>query len=98
MREMEEDDEEMYNKHFKNFIDNDISADDLEELYEQVHQSIRKDPSRKKGDTFKPSDRVTYKKGIKKTYEERKADSEAKKKSLQANDDEEEAEMDEDDE
>lgn len=98
MREMEEDDEEMYNKHFKNFIDNDISADDLEELYEQVHQSIRKDPSRKKGDTFKPSDRVTYKKGVKKTYEERKADSEAKKKSLQANDDEEEAEMDEDDE
>jgi large subunit ribosomal protein L5e len=92
MREMEEDDEEMYNKHFKNFIDNDISADDLEELYESVHASIRKDPSRKQAAPFTVTDRTTYKKGIKKSYEDRKADSEAKKKQLQAHDDEEEEE------
>lgn len=92
MREMEEDDEEMYNKHFKTFIDNDISADDLEELYESVHESIRKDPSRKESKKFTVTDRTTYKKGIKKTYKERKTDSEAKKKSLQAQDEEEEEE------
>jgi large subunit ribosomal protein L5e len=36
MREMEEDDEENYNKHFAGYVAADLSADDLEELYEKV--------------------------------------------------------------
>ncbi len=46
MREMQEDDEEMYKKHFKEYLDADLEADDLEEMYEKVHSSIREDPSR----------------------------------------------------
>ena len=101
MREMEEDDEENYAKHFKMYIDADKDADDLEEMYESVHASIRKDPSRDKAPAFTNIDK-SYKKGIKKSYEQRRADADAKKKALQAaagggDEEEEEAEEDEED-
>jgi len=81
MREMEEDDEENYKKHFASYIDADVSADDLEELYEKVHSAIREDPTRDKAADFTKIDK-SFKKGIKKTYEQRKADSAAKKASF----------------
>jgi len=40
MREMEEDDEENFNKHFASYVTADIGADDLEELYEKVYVFI----------------------------------------------------------
>jgi len=83
MREMEEDDEENYQKHFKKYIEADKEADDLEEMYESVHASIRKDPSRDKAPAFTKIDK-SYKKGVKKSYAERRADADAKKKSLKA--------------
>lgn len=96
MREMEEDDEENYKKHFARYNDEDIGADDLEELYEKVHASIREDPSRDEKDKFVPD--KSFAKMKKKTYEQRTADAAAKKASLRKNltggDDEEEVEED----
>ena len=96
MREMEEDDEENYQKHFAKYIENDLEADDLEELYEKVHAAIREDPTRDEVPTFTSIDK-SYKKGVKKTYEQRKVDSKAKKAVL-AGGDEDDDEDDADDE
>jgi large subunit ribosomal protein L5e len=82
MREMEEDDEENFNKHFAGYVANDISADDLEELYEKVHESIREDPSPEEKEAFVPD--KSFRKAVKKTYEQRKADAAAKKASIRS--------------
>lgn len=95
MEMMEEDDEENYKKVFKSYIENDISADDLEGLYEGVHAAIREDPVRKKGLTFDEDgvqSAFTYEKTgnevrrhAKHTYEAKKANMQAKKDAF-AND------------
>jgi large subunit ribosomal protein L5e len=91
MREMEEDDEENYQKHFAKYLAADLEADDLEELYEKVHSAIREDPSRAAVAKFTAIDK-SFKKPIKKTYEQRKADSLAKKNSYTATEEVEEEE------
>jgi large subunit ribosomal protein L5e len=99
MREMEEDDEENYQKHFAKYIEADIAADDLEELYEKVHASIREDPSREPVEKFTNIDK-SFRRPIKKTYEQRKADVAAKKatfKPVEEEEAEEEEEAAEDD-
>lgn len=98
MREMEEDDEENYQKHFSKYLENDIEADDLEELYEKVHASIREDPSPEEKEPFSKIDK-SFKKQGKKSYEDRKADALAKKRSFTAveEDDEDDAEEEEED-
>lgn len=97
MREMEEDDEENYQKHFSKYLENDIEADDLEELYEKVHASIREDPSPEEKEPFSEIDKSFKKKG-KKSYEDRKADALAKKRSFTAVEEDDEAEEDADEE
>jgi large subunit ribosomal protein L5e len=96
MREMEEDDEENYKKHFAKYLEADLEADDLEELYEKVHAAIREDPDAAEKTPFTAIDKG-FKKPTKKTYEQRKADSSAKKASFSADaeEDDEEAEDDE---
>eukprot|EP01032_Pedospumella_encystans_P020457 gene20457-23236_t len=94
MREMEEDDEENYQKHFAKYLENDLEADDLEELYEKVHSAIREDPAHVPAPKFTAIDK-TFKKPVKKTYEQRKADSQAKKNSFVPKDDAEEEEAEE---
>lgn len=81
MREMEEDDEENYQKHFAAYLAADLEADDLEELYEKVHSAIREDPTHKAAPKFTAIDKA-FKHPVKKTYEQRKADSLAKKTSF----------------
>lgn len=94
MEEMEEDDEENYQKFFKGYLDNDLDGGDIEAMYEAAHTAIREDPEPKKGYTFEgDSDEPTafvfqktgkeIKKTAKKTYEQRRADADAKKKALQ---------------
>jgi len=100
MREMEEDDEENYKKHFASYVEEDISAEDLEELYEKVHLAIRDDPTRGEKSEFDDVDK-SFKKGIKKSFEKRRADSLKKRGVLRAaasGEEEDEAadEMDED--
>jgi len=87
MREMEEDDEENYAKHFAKYIEAGIEADDIEELMEKVHASIREDPTREEVEKFTKIDK-SFKRPIKKSYEQRKADSNAKRAALNAEDDE----------
>jgi len=81
MREMEEDDEENYAKYFAKYVEAEIDADDIEDKLVAVHQSIRADPSREPKSTFSNIDK-SFKKGVKKTWEERKADSNAKKEAI----------------
>jgi len=87
MREMEEDDEENYQKHFSQYLAANIEADDLEEMYEKVHASIREDPTREKAEKFTAIDK-SFKKQPKKTYEQRKADAATKKATFEEEDDE----------
>jgi len=87
MREMEEDDEENYKKHFAKYLENDIEADDLEELFEKVHSAIREDPSREEKAAFTAIDK-SFRRPAKKSREDRKADVAAKKAALQAADEE----------
>jgi len=54
METMEADDPDKYKDHFSKFIEADISADDLEDLYEKVHAAIREDPSVAITDKKKP--------------------------------------------
>jgi len=81
MREMEEDDEENYKKHFAKFCEHEIEADDLEELYQKVHGAIREDPSKEEKAKFTKIDK-SFAKPVKITYDERKAKVATKKAAL----------------
>jgi len=87
MREMEEDDEENYKKHFAGYLDEDIDAEGIEELFEKVHAAIREDPSREKKEKFTNIDK-SFRKTPKKTGEQRRADAAAKKATFTAADEE----------
>jgi len=97
MREMQEDDEDMYKKHFAKFIEEGLEADELEAKYESVHAAIREDPTRAEKKPFTKIDK-SWKKGVKKTYEQRKKDSNAKKAALRAGTHGDDAADEEDDE
>ncbi|MCJ1426698.1 60S ribosomal protein L5 [Sticta canariensis] len=65
METLADDDEERYKSQFQGYIDDDIEADGLEELYQEAHKAIREDPWKKDDDEDKE----------KKTKEEYKAES-----------------------
>lgn len=44
METLADDDEERYKSQFQGFIDDDLEADGLEEMYEEAHKQIREDP------------------------------------------------------
>jgi len=52
MRKLEKEDEEAYTRQFGSYQKAGIEADDLEELYEKVHEGIRADPSFQAGKTW----------------------------------------------
>lgn len=64
METLADDDEERYKSQFFGYIDDEIEADGLEELYQEAHKAIREDPWKKDEDA-----------GEKKTKEEWKAES-----------------------
>ncbi|KAJ1544977.1 60S ribosomal protein L5, partial [Cladochytrium tenue] len=45
MRELEEDDEELFKRQFARYIAKDVDADKMEEMYEEAHKKIREDPT-----------------------------------------------------
>lgn len=94
MREMEEDDEDMYKRHFSKYIEEGLAADDIEEKIESVMESIRANPARDKAAPFTAIDK-SYKNNRKKAYDERKAASNAKKAAIRAAAEEEEEDDDE---
>lgn len=65
METLADDDEERYKSQFQGYLDDDVEADGLEELYLEAHKAIREDP-------FKKDEEAT---GEKKTKEEWKAEA-----------------------
>jgi large subunit ribosomal protein L5e len=47
MELLADDDEERYKSQFQKYIDDDVEADGLEEMYEEAHKAIREDPFKK---------------------------------------------------
>ncbi|KAL2213916.1 hypothetical protein CC79DRAFT_1316662 [Sarocladium strictum] len=64
METLADDDEERYQSQFQQYIDDDMEADGLEDLYSEAHKAIREDPYKK-----------SESEGPKKTKEEWKAES-----------------------
>jgi large subunit ribosomal protein L5e len=95
MRYLMEEDADKYKTHFSKFIEEEVEADNLEDLYTSVHEAIREDPSpaeKEEADV----DRETYKRPAKKTYEERKAAVEEKKAAMMEAADDDDDDDDED--
>ncbi|ESZ92263.1 hypothetical protein SBOR_7352 [Sclerotinia borealis F-4128] len=47
METLADDDEERYKSQFQGYVDDEIEADGLEELYQEAHKNIREDPFKK---------------------------------------------------
>merc|ERR1711915_356943 len=77
MEYLDEEDNQKYQEHFRLYLENDIDADALEELYESVHEKIREDPSPSSKKDFSPD--KSFKRKAKLTLDERKARVQAKK-------------------
>jgi len=77
MEYLEEGDNTKYQAHFAGYLENDIEADGLEELYEGFHEKIREDPSQSEKKAFSPD--KSFKKKAKLTLEQRKAVVQVKK-------------------
>ncbi len=86
--ELQEEEPEKYARQFKSYIDNEIDPEELEELYKEVHESIRKEPVRAKKERKKPAEAKKWH-TPKLTYEERKANLQAKLKAIKAGGDDE---------
>merc|ERR1711915_29264 len=82
MEYLEEEDNTKYQQQFASYIDEDIEADGLEELYEGVHEAIREDPSPSDKKDFSPD--KSYKRKAKLSHSERKARIQAKKDAKKA--------------
>jgi len=91
MEYLDEEDNQKYQEHFRLYLEEDIDADALEELYEAVHEKIREDPTPSEKKEFSPD--KSYKRKAKLTNDERKARVQAKKDAknaeLEEDDDEE---------
>jgi len=62
METLADDDEERYKSQFQGYIDDDIEADGLEELYAEAHKQIREDPWKKDEDEDDKKSKEEYKK------------------------------------
>lgn len=61
METLADDDEERYKSQFQGYIDDEVEADGLEEMYQEVHSAIRADPF-KKAEGESKKDKSEYKK------------------------------------
>jgi len=62
METLADDDEERYKSQFQGYIDDEIEADGLEELYSEAHKQIRADPYKKADDAAEKKSKDEYKK------------------------------------
>jgi large subunit ribosomal protein L5e len=77
METLADDDEERYKAQFKGYIEDDVDAEGLEEMYTEAHKAIREDPFRKDPDASKKSKEEWKKESLKHktpklTYDERR--------------------------
>jgi large subunit ribosomal protein L5e len=66
METLADDDEERYKSQFQKYIDDEVEADGLEELYTEAHKAIREDPFKKAEDDGEKKDKEYWKKESKK--------------------------------
>jgi large subunit ribosomal protein L5e len=82
METLADDDEERYKQQFARYIENDIEADGLEELYTEAHKAIREDPNKKDEDEGEKKDKEHWKAEGKK-YRKQKLSTAEKKERVQ---------------
>lgn len=62
METLADDDEERYKSQFQGYIDDEIEADGLEEVYAEAHKQIKEDPFKKVDDAAEKKSKDEYKK------------------------------------
>jgi large subunit ribosomal protein L5e len=83
MENLADDDEERYNSQFSKYIEDDVEAEGLEDLYTEAHKAIREDPF-KKHETDAPKKSKDEWKAISKKYKAQRESKETKQKKVQA--------------
>ncbi|KAG9232829.1 putative 60S ribosomal protein L5 [Amylocarpus encephaloides] len=83
METLADDDEERYKSQFQGYIDDEIEADGLEELYQDAHKQIREDPFKKVDDAAEPKSKEEHKKEALK-FKGRKLSKEEKMERVKA--------------
>ncbi|KAI3395473.1 hypothetical protein diail_1259 [Diaporthe ilicicola] len=83
METLADDDEERYKSQFQKYIDDDVEADGLEDLYAEAHKAIREDPF-KKAESDAPKKSKEEWKAESKKYRSKKLSYEEKKQRVQA--------------
>ncbi|KAI9826419.1 MAG: hypothetical protein M1819_007382 [Sarea resinae] len=83
METLADDDEERYKSQFQGYIDDDIEADGLEELYQEAHKAIREDPFKKDEDEGEKKSKDEWKKESQK-YRSKKLTREEKRERVKA--------------
>ena len=61
METLADDDEERYKSQFQGYIDDEIEADGLEEMYTEAHKAIREDPFKKDEEAGEKKSKEEYK-------------------------------------
>ncbi|ETN43481.1 60S ribosomal protein L5 [Cyphellophora europaea CBS 101466] len=61
METLQDDDEERYKTQFAGYIENDIEADGIEDIYAEAHKAIREDPFKKDEDAGDKKDKEFWK-------------------------------------
>ncbi|KFH46815.1 60S ribosomal protein L5-like protein [Hapsidospora chrysogenum ATCC 11550] len=82
METLADDDEERYQSQFQQYIDDDMEAETLEELYAEAHKAIREDPW-KKVESDAPKKTKEEWKEISKKYKDKKLSKAEKEKRVQ---------------
>jgi len=83
METLADDDEERYKSQFQKYIDDDIEADGLEDVYTEAHKAIREDPNKKDDDEDEKKSRDEWKAESKK-YRSGKLSKEEKDERIKA--------------
>uniref|UniRef100_A0A061RIY7 Large subunit ribosomal protein L5e n=1 Tax=Tetraselmis sp. GSL018 TaxID=582737 RepID=A0A061RIY7_9CHLO len=87
MEEMEEESPEKYQSHFAKYHDAEVNYENMEDIYKELHEKIREDPSYKKKERKAPAEKKIWK-HKKLSYEQRKERLKAKLAEIMAGSDE----------
>ena len=83
METLADDDEERYKSQFSGYIDDEVEADGLEEMYQEAHKAIREDPFKKDDEEGEKKSKDHWKEESKK-YKDKKLSKEEKEKRVKA--------------
>ena len=83
METLADDDEERYKSQFQGYIDDEVEADGLEEMYAEAHKAIREDPNKEAEGGGEKKSKEEYKKESQK-YRQSKLSKEEKTERVKA--------------